>query len=441
MARQNERGLELSFKKSGDGTRGRWYTRQGGKPVYFGWGNGVSDRESYQQALTAYRTWQEKQKEVATVDHRGNPPEGFATWAQFDAALVKMGQASLEAAANAPKAGGAKEMSKLVDAWLADQKKRNERRHWVEAQRAAGKDISEGKRENLSDGRYQSYVENGEKMKEAVGAMLWDGKEATCAEILKTFRDKCEAQLQAGELSPNTFNGRMQSARAFMTWADENYKLERMPRAIQKLTAKYAYEPTAVSIPLPEVKAIWEAADDTLKAYMALALNCGYYAKDIAVLENGDIESGRIVRRRNKTGVPTNYKLWEVTEKLITAKGSRDGVIFKGQNGNPLVYHSGKFRVDAIADRWDRLLRELVAAKKVAQKYTFSNLRDTSTTMVEDLDPSFSDQFDAHTDKRIAAFYVDPSALKSRQAKFDAIVKKLEKAYGLKWSPEAASND
>jgi len=52
MGRQNSRGLELSFKpvKGGRG-RGRWYKKIKGRIMYFGWGDGVSDRESYRAAV------------------------------------------------------------------------------------------------------------------------------------------------------------------------------------------------------------------------------------------------------------------------------------------------------------------------------------------------------------------------------------------------------
>ena len=48
MGRQKARGLELSFKpaKGGRG-RGRWYKKIKGHAIYFGWGDGVTDRVGY----------------------------------------------------------------------------------------------------------------------------------------------------------------------------------------------------------------------------------------------------------------------------------------------------------------------------------------------------------------------------------------------------------
>jgi hypothetical protein len=58
MGRQNSRGLELSFKpaKGGRG-RGRWYKKFKGQAIYFGWGDGVTDRVGYRAALATYRQW------------------------------------------------------------------------------------------------------------------------------------------------------------------------------------------------------------------------------------------------------------------------------------------------------------------------------------------------------------------------------------------------
>lgn len=66
MARQNKRGLELSFKRLKKGeSRGRWFKTIDGEAEYFGFGNGVSDRESYQAALIKYRAFVKQQSDVA----------------------------------------------------------------------------------------------------------------------------------------------------------------------------------------------------------------------------------------------------------------------------------------------------------------------------------------------------------------------------------------
>lgn len=427
MARTNKRGLELSFKKSGNGTRGRWYSRVGGKVVYFGWGNGVTDRASYGEALAAFGQHKSEQVEEAKVKERGPVPSSFGacSWTDLEKGLQAWSKRLDEAKAEATSATATIKTKTLIDDWLADIKKRNDRRHWVEQQRAEGKVIQEGPRENVSDGRYAAYLLYGDFIKSTVGEEVWDGTEANCARLLKTYRDACERLLHEGKNKPNTFNERMKCVRTFITWCDENYKLDRVPRAIKKLCSKFAYQPSAKAVPVEVIKIIWGEADDRMKAYIALALNAGYYAIDISVLEAANIKDGRIIRERNKTGVPTNYKLWKVTQELIAKAGSPSGRTFVGIGGKQLVYYVGRDRIDAIADRWDILRRKLVASGKMTAeqaRYSFSNLRDTSTTFVEDNDPSLSDQFDGHKDTRQARFYIDQSHLQSRQQKLDAIV-------------------
>ena len=64
MGRANSRGFQLSFKPSRGGRgRGRWFKKVKGREIYFGWGDGVSDRPSYHAALNAYHQWTEAQRE------------------------------------------------------------------------------------------------------------------------------------------------------------------------------------------------------------------------------------------------------------------------------------------------------------------------------------------------------------------------------------------
>jgi hypothetical protein len=72
MARRNERGLDFSFKWYGKGRKGgRWYTRIGGKPAYFGTSAvGVSDRESYDTALAKFKAAKQQADDVAMLPQK-----------------------------------------------------------------------------------------------------------------------------------------------------------------------------------------------------------------------------------------------------------------------------------------------------------------------------------------------------------------------------------
>ena len=59
--------------------------------------------------------------------------------------------------------------------------------------------------------------------------------------------------------------------------------------------------------------------------------------------------------------------------------------------------------------------------------YTFSHVRDTGTTLIEEIDSTFSDTYGAHMDQRNAAFYIDGSSIDKKRlyAKFDKAIEQL----------------
>ena len=86
MARQNARGLELSFHKSSR----RWRKMIKGKYQYFGYGKGVSDKKSYKIALAKFRQFQQEQEEAELDEKRGTVPTslGGMSWSEVDAGYI-----------------------------------------------------------------------------------------------------------------------------------------------------------------------------------------------------------------------------------------------------------------------------------------------------------------------------------------------------------------
>jgi integrase len=73
-----------------------------------------------------------------------------------------------------------------------------------------------------------------------------------------------------------------------------------------------------------EVRAVLSTLKPRLRLYAMLGLNCGMTSVDMGQMTKGmvDLDNGRIVRRRVKTGghenVPTvDYKLWPETLELL----------------------------------------------------------------------------------------------------------------------------
>jgi hypothetical protein len=209
--------------------------------------------------------------------------------------------------------------------------------------------------------------------------------------------------------------------------------LQGLPRGIRELCGKYEYKPNAKALELTTIRKIWTAASVRMKAWMALALNVGFYAADIADLKDKEIDGGYIIKERGKTGVPTKLKLWRVTQRLLGVTGGSDksGYLYPGRQGKRLIHYNAKktSRTDPIAKGFRRLCDDLDI-----KGYSFSNLRDTSSTLVESIDPALTDAFDGHKDKRMARFYVDPAMLDT--SRLDAVIGRLEATYRLTLSEE-----
>jgi len=465
MARRNKRGLQLTF------ANGQWRKVINGKCHYFGPGRGVSDKESYKEALRQYRIF------VAKAEFRADAKMPYdrsrrvkATYAVFDALLgdgvlkEKVQEAIRESynewlkgiweqygvyfhdmgfpeeiipklvlskgvdqlAKETPKAetGDTITIAGIVDCFLAEQNKRREHRNFIEAQKEEGKEIAEASGQGLSADRHRTIKDYSAKLKAFAGNRAWDGKEVTAAKLSEEWRSDAETKLHSGEIGANTFNERMKIMRQFLGFAHETNNLDSMPRNIKKLTAKLQYKGTAKAIPVETIRQLWGVADDREKAFMAQALNLGFYAKDISDLRHTEIIDGFIVRERGKTGAKACHKLWAVTASLIAKASNSDNRVFVGKNGETLVHHDSKHRVDLVARAWTSLCR-----RAGVKGYAFSNLRDTSATLVEKQFPALTDKFLSHVDNRIATFYIDNSGIDHR---LDEVVDYLETVYDLK---------
>lgn len=458
MGRKNQRGLELSFKPvSGGRGRGRWFKKLNGSARYFGWGNGVSDRASYQLALAEYRKWamnqnaraRRSQLSVATrylqqtlspLDHdpgRVNLDEArrriqqlellggeqiakdFADAADEEekrrliAELSGMELEELRAAAqtSGPASGKPQTLNDVLDEFIAAQRQRMERRQKLDELRAAGKEVKEASKENMSPGRFSRLATAVKAFREAAGKMAWDGTEATAARIVGKFRAASNERLLAGELAPASFNENMQCARQFCGWCESTYRLDRLPRD-KKLFAKYAIAASAKAIPLDTLKRLWSGADDRGRCFMLLALNCAFYAADISNLRAEMIQGKYLIHTRGKTNVNVRYLLWPRTMQYLKKFLPKSGPVFTTSKGTPLVRHeiSAKSNLPVCIDNvrlWFVRLCQTLKIKTGKGGISFSNLRDTAASEMEKIDRTLTDLFLAHADRRVAAFYID----------------------------------
>jgi len=465
MARRNERGLELTFDKKGK----RWKKIIDGKAVYFGRGNGVSDRESYKAALKQYRIFvAQRNLGVASAERRyaayqGKelPPfPGKELMAMVDAkagegAFQKMAQRGIIESFNKlmaelaefrqmfpniamptlatqgtlvvlPDANttGATTYGEMLDVFLTFQQGRREKRKFIEAQKEQGKKIDETSGQGLSADRIRTIEDYSAKLKDHFGDRAFDGSEKSATAFLEEWKRESETLLHSGKIGVNSYNERMKIASQFVEWLHTNLHLPALPRNKKALCAKIQYKATAKAIPVETIRQLWSVADDREKAWIALALGAGFYAKDISDLRHTEIIDGFIVRERSKTGVKVCHKLWAITADLIAKASNSDNRVFVGKNGETLVHHDSKHRVDLVARAWTSLCR-----RAGVKGYAFSNLRDTSATLVEKKFPALTDKFLSHVDNRIATLYIDNSGIDHR---LDEVVDYLDTMYDLK---------
>lgn len=320
----------------------------------------------------------------------------------------------------------------LIDLYLTWQQERYE--HGLAVPNAP-------QRERISGNRLIAYTNQCKHLRAAWGDQTIPESPYALGHMISEFRRDLQKQIANGTLKPSTFNDRIKTVRNFMGWANrtycpelEHYYIKELPNDISGLCCKYRIESTAKALDLKTIHRLWEAACPTLRAHIALGLNCGFYAVDIGALKKSDIKDGYIDSKRQKTGVPMRYKLWPITQELLrqTTNGT-DDLVFAAKDGGPVYRiaktkngnHSRKSTIDILL---------MVCCKKHKIKgVTFSMFRDTSSTHIEAIDRNLTDLFDAHADNRMAKYYVDASRLDQKQVyrKLDDATDKLNEIYGL----------
>lgn len=474
MGRRNQRGLDLSFKptKGGRG-RGRWLKKIDGTAYYFGWGDGVSDRKSYQAALAKYRRWIDErrsasathqrsvvtrrlQQSLARLDDRpdvvnleavrslleqhaaigadAKQRDEFARAADEVERLQRLAKlqdhATLDQlrSIDAPGKKPPKTLAALLDEFVIAQRQRMERRKKLDALRAAGEDVHEARRENLSPGRFVEITYNVATFKQVCGTMAWDGTEATAARIVLKFRQASEKRMLDGEIKPRSFNKLIVLARQFCGWAESVYLLERIPRDTRLFVKYDVGKSQAKAIPLDVLRRLYLGADQRGRCFILLGLNCGFYGVDISDLTAEQIGKTHLSHVRGKAGVRVKYLLWPKTSALLKVTAARKGRAFLTREGTPLIRYSKlavsgePARVDNVRNWWIRLCSTVGV-----QHFAFSNVRDTASTAVESIDPALNDLFLAHRDERMAKFYVDEEMVDT--SALDRLICEMERRF------------
>lgn len=408
-------------------------TEQGQDLLLLGTANGKSDRVAYRRALAKWNTLKaqidQTERQIAMEERR----QELHDLSQRLRRLPRRIRRRLHAVDPTPlprlegsRNGGGRKLRKTVNELMGLFLKAQEQRY----QRGREFPNAPPRKERISASRLMAIRFHTKTIRAAMGTRRLNDDEAEIAQMMRDFRSEHDALVLDGTIKPNTFNERIKDLRQFIGWCHTHYYISTLPKNLPDLCSKYQYEPSPKAIGTKTTKRLWTAATLRDKCWIALGLNLGYYACDIATLESDHIQGNHIVRKRHKTrdtGWATRHKLWSVTKQPITkCRSANDGPIFAAMTGNPLQKYKVKLnsRTDVVAAEFARTRDR---AKVTGVK--FSNLQDTSATHIEQIDPAPTDIFLGHKDRRMARYYIDGRMTDS--SRLDAAIDQLEKIHQL----------
>lgn len=411
MARTSERGLELTFHKAS----GQWKKVINGKAYYFGKGSGVSDRNSYQAALIRYREKLAELRVAATAwkDAPAGSAYPGASIRHVETALQNWGKSIAETQKQA-KQGEHYTIRQLIDLFKIDCQRRHEITKKLPDQLT--------KKQQMGYSRLQGIGFELAPLLGFAGDKEMPEDERAISLLLMEYRNSQQQRMLNDDISPATFSNNIKTLRQFIGWCYDNLYLASMPRNAGVLFAKYQYAERKLALDDETIKTLWGKADDKMKTFIALGLNCGFYAIDISELKKDNLQGKYLIGKRGKTSVPYKILLWDTTKTLLEKttslnnEANTEGYLFLTKMGNPMVHE----HTSAIKTRFDRM------ARQASVKASFSNLRDTAATRIEKIDSTLTSQFLRHVTNEMKKHYVDIKPEEMETAKLDKAIKKLE---------------
>jgi hypothetical protein len=330
------------------------------KDFYLGTGNGKDDWASYDRALAK---WKIKEAELNAQEAEDALQSAYAKWGESLAArdgidgsvcasrqtLITLPEQRLYGEELHPSLqrwldGTArlgedrpptppKPKEKLIDAhiddYLAEQRERYE--HGLKFPDAP-------QHERISPARFIAYQWTANTLKQNWTAEPLPKDEAGLESLMERFRKDQKRLMTTGTIKPATFNERIKTMRHFVGYLYRKRIIASIPRETERLCSKHKIKTTARALTVEMVRQLFSEGLPRLKTYIALGLNCGFYAVDIANLQHSHIKDGYIVCDRHKTGVPTRFKLWEVTKRLLAENCNGTGdLAFVTNGGGPLL--------------------------------------------------------------------------------------------------------
>jgi len=220
--------------------------------------------------------------------------------------------------------------------------------------------------------------------------------------------------IQSGRAA-NTINNRMAAVKAMYNWAVDNEVIDHAPRlrALKKITPQKVERPTFTP---DQIRFLLEYATVQMRAMIWLGLNCGFGCTDCAELKwtNLDLEAGRVIFPRGKTGIARNLPLWPETVEALRILPKRGELVFCTRSGNAWVrtisskQEDGTIKYtkdDAVTKEFSKLMRK--AEIKAPKGVGFYTLRRTAATLAaQSQDPFAVQRLLGHADLKMATVYV-----------------------------------
>jgi len=465
MGRKNKRGQVLTWQTDGNGKRsGRWKGTIGGRLRYFGPGRCRSNKEDYLAALADYRQklakWELEQELNDGLKEAMALNEAFKTklWAALDidnrnddedGEWVDQGDGVSQVLKPSDKPKYPKEppMMKLLLAlqriyqynpnlldviryfaspdFVAPTAKEESKPTQTVADVLKEFDKNQKERK-ISPKRKQSIQNYSNKFRNMAGDREWLGTSQQMKDLLNDWQKLAQEWFDKTG-SNATYDNYMSFGSFFTNWVYDEEILTDKPRKIKELTERKGGETKAESIQdVTIIRKLFSLADDELKTYIAIALNCGFKAGEVSELVSDDVKGDYLVRIRGKTEMPSAHKMWDVTKKLI--ERTRNGkklymneklALFETENGKQ------------IKNRLWRSWREL--CNRTGFDYDFTHLQDTVSTEVWTKFPHLQSLFITHgtnKDDKNAKLYIDVNN-PSTYTIFDKVIAHTEQYFGL----------
>ena len=259
-------------------------------------------------------------------------------------------------------------------------------------------------------------------------------------ELWERFYLYLASRVQKQEMEPGTMSSVLCAGREFVR--------SRWERRLIELPRNLTSRALAVSAPLSrvetftkeELKARFKEADERMRLFALLALNCGFYSVDIGTLKQSEVdwENGRIQRKRTKTrgrseNVPTvDYLLWQETFNLLKKHRVKEGELaLLNADGKPLWHEyekdNGKYvKSDAVKCLYFRLQATQLEIPNDERK-PFKTFRKTASSKLDDHIEygRYAEYFLGEAPRSIAGrHYIQPS-----REQFDNAVKWLREQF------------